>query len=310
MKGEPLIFGGNSNPELVRNLCRCYGIPPGKILVQRFSDGEVRVEIQESVRGRDVFAVQSTCPPVNEHIVELLVMLHTFRRASAARITAVLPYYGYGRQDQKERPRVPIAARLVADLLTVAGADRVVAIDLHADQLEGFFDVPVDHVRGTEILLESVRSRMQGGEIVVSPDAAGVERAREFARGLKVDLAIMDQRGPEHSRHSRIVGDVRGRRVIILDDIVDTGKTLFHASREAKAAGAVTVEACCVHGVFSGDCVERLKTTPLDLLTVTDSIPLCEKARGWPKIKIVSVAPALAGVVRNIHSEEAEPAEP
>jgi ribose-phosphate pyrophosphokinase len=304
MRNKPLIFSGNSNPELARKVCAHYGIDLGRMMVQRFSDGEVRVEIQEAVRGRDVFVLQSSCPPVNDHLVELLVLLNTFKQASAGRITAVIPYYGYGRQDQKERPRVPIAARLTADLISVAGADRVVAFDLHADQIEGFFDVPVDNIRGTDMLLDAVSSELQGGEIVVAPDEAGVQRARGFAKRLQVDLAIMDHRGHEHHGRSRIVGEVKGRRVVILDDIVDTGRTLLQVSEEATAAGAVVVDAYCVHGVFSGHCVERLDGAPLRSLTVTDTIPLGEKQKRSPKIRSVSVAPVLASIIRSVHNEE------
>ncbi len=270
----------------------------------RFSDGEVRVEVEDSVRGMDVFVLQSTCPPVNESLMELLVMIDALKRASARRINAVTPYYGYGRQDEKEKPRVPITAKMVADLVTVAGADRLLAIDLHADQIEGFFEIPVDHIPGTEILLEDVKRALRGDEIVVAPDAAGVGRARRFARRLGVDLAIMDHRGTGDLPYSRIVGDVKGRRVIILDDMVDTGNTLVRACVGATAAGAAVVDACCVHGIFSGVAVERLDSSPLRSVTVTDTVPLSEKAARLGKIRTVSIAPMLARVIQCVHNEE------
>ena len=299
-----MIFSGNSNPQLAYDVCDFCGVVPGKMSVGRFSDGEVRVEIEDSVRGMDVFVLQSTSPPVNESLMELLVMIDALKRASARRINAVTPYYGYGRQDEKEKPRVPITAKMVADLVTVAGADRLLAIDLHADQIEGFFEIPVDHIPGTAILLEDVKKALRGDEIVVAPDASGVGRARGFARRLGVDLAIMDHRGTGDLPYSRIVGDVKGRRVIILDDMVDTGNTLVRACVGATAAGAAIVDAYCVHGVFSGLAVERLEPSPLRSMTVTDTIPLSEKARRSEKIRTVSIAPMLAQVIQRVHNEE------
>jgi ribose-phosphate pyrophosphokinase len=272
--------------------------------VGRFSDGEVRVEIQESVRGMDVFVLQSTCPPVNENLMELLVIIDALKRASARRINAVTPYYGYGRQDEKEKPRVPIAAKMVADLIATAGADRLLAIDLHADQIEGFFEIPVDHISGTEILLEDVKKALRGDEVVVAPDAAGVGRAREFARRLRVGLAILDHRGTDDLPYSRIVGEVKGRRVIILDDMVDTGRTLVRAGEGATAAGAAIVDAYCVHGIFSDIALERLESSPLGSVTVTDTVPLSEQAGRSEKIRMVSIAPMLAQIIQCVHEEE------
>jgi ribose-phosphate pyrophosphokinase len=274
------------------------------MLVGRFSDGEVRVEIHENVRGMDVFVLQSTCPPVNENLMELLVMIDALKRASARRINAVTPYYGYGRQDEKEKPRVPITAKMVADLLTVAGANRLLPIDLHADQIEGFFKIPVDHIPGTEILLQDAEKDLRGDEVVMAPDAAGVGRAREFARGLKVDLVIVDHRGTSDLPYSRIVGDVKGRRVIILDDMVDTGRTLVRACEGAIAAGAAIVDAYCVHGIFSGIAVESLESSPVRSVTVTDTVPLLERASRSKKIRTVSIAPMLAKVIQMVHDEE------
>ncbi len=304
MKDRMLIFSGNSVPELVQKVCTFGEIEQGRMLVGRFSDGEVRVEIQQSVRGVDVFVLQSTCPPVNENLIELLVMIDALKRASARRVTAVIPYYGYGRQDEKEKPRVPIAAKMVADLVTAAGANRLLAIDLHAGQIGGFFTIPVDHIPGTKIFLQEVTNNLRGDEVVMAPDAAGVGRAREFARCLKVDLAIVDHRGTTDLPYSRIVGDVRGRRVIILDDMVDTGRTLVRAAEGATAAGAAIVDACCVHGIFSGLSVERLGSSPLRSVTVADTVPLSEEARRSSKIRTVSIAPMLARVITCIHDEE------
>jgi ribose-phosphate pyrophosphokinase len=304
MRDRLLIFSGSSNPQLALEVCNYCRVAPGRMVVGRFSDGEVRVEIEDSVRGMDVFVLQSTSPPVNESLMELLVMIDALKRASARRINAVTPYYGYGRQDEKEKPRVPITAKMVADLVTVAGADRLLAIDLHADQIEGFFQIPVDHIPGTEILLAEVKKALRGDEIVVAPDASGVGRARGFARRLGVDLAIMDHRGTGDLPYSRIVGDVKGRRVIILDDMVDTGNTLVRACAGATAAGAAVVDAYCVHGVFSGIAVERLESSPLRSVTVTDTVPLSEKARRLEKIRTVSIAPMLAQVIQCVHNEE------
>jgi ribose-phosphate pyrophosphokinase len=304
MKDRLLIFSGNSVPELAQEVCSCVEATPGRMLVGRFSDGEVRVEIEQSVRGVDVFVLQSTCPPVNENLMELLVMIDALRRASARRVTAVTPYYGYGRQDEKEKPRVPITAKMVADLVTVAGASRLLAIDFHADQIGGFFKIPVDHIPGMEIFLQDVRESLRGDDVVMAPDAAGVGRAREFARALKVDLAIVDHRGTTDLPYLRIVGDVKDRRVIILDDMVDSGRTLVRACEGATAAGAAIVDAYCVHGIFSGIAVERLEASPLRLVTVADTVPLAEKARRSGKIRTVSIAPMLARVIKCIHYEE------
>jgi len=269
--------------------------------VGRFSDGEVRVDIPENVRGKDVFILQSTCPPVNENLVELLVMMDALKRASAARINAVIPYYGYGRQDEKDKPRVSITAKLIANLLMEAGADRIIAVDLHSDQIEGFFSIPVDHIHGTQVLADDLRKRLGGGEIILAPDSGGVGRARRFAELLGAGLAMVDQRTEENEPFARIVGQVGGKRVIIVDDMVDTGRILLRAVYGAVAAGAASVEACCVHAVLSGDAVDKLEASPMDLFTVTDTIPLTTRSERSGKLRTVSMAPVLAEAVRRVH---------
>ena len=297
------LFAGNSNPALADKVCSRLGIGPGKALITRFSDGEVRVELGENVRGKDTYVLQSTCPPVNENLMELLVIIDALKRASARRINAIIPYYGYGRQDQKEKPRVPLSARVVADLLSVAGADRVITIDLHADQIQGFFDIPVDHLFGTIVLSDALKEKIRGDEIVVAPDSGGAERARSFASRLKLDLALMDYR-EENGVYPRIVGNVKSKKVIILDDLIDTARTVLRTTNAAKAAGAGTVEVCAVHPVLSGASVERIESSPISKLMVTDTIPLSESARACNKIRTVSIAPMLAEVIKRVHFEE------
>ncbi|NLJ26800.1 ribose-phosphate diphosphokinase [Desulforhabdus amnigena] len=304
MQSRLVILSGNSNPELTRKVCLNLGVEAAKALIGRFSDGEVRVEIQHNVRGKDVYVVQSTCPPVNENLVELLVMIDALKRASARCINVVIPYYAYGRKDQKDKPRVSITARLVADLLTVAGAHRIITVNLHADQIQGFFNIPVEHLFGTRVLLDAIRKDIRGDEVIVAPDAGGVSRARAFASRLNVDLAIMDSRYQNDVRHSFIVGDVSGRRVIILDDMVDTARTLLRAVEGAEAAGAASIVACVVHPVLSGNAVEKLASSALQALTVTDTVPLSQEATGCEKIRVVSIAPMLAEAIRRVHLEE------
>ncbi len=297
------LFTGNSNAALADKVCSRLGIRPGKALITRFSDGEVRVEIGENVRGKDTYVLQSTCPPVNENLMELLVIIDALKRASAHRINVIIPYYGYGRQDQKEKPRVPLSAKVVADLLSVAGADRVITIDLHADQIQGFFDIPVDHLFGTIVLGDALRGEIQGNEIVVAPDSGGAERARLFATRLKLDLALMDYR-EENGTYPKIVGNVKGRKVIILDDLVDTARTILRTARAAETAGAETVDVCAVHPVLSGTAVEKIEASPVRKLIVTDTIPLSESAQCCKKIDTVSIAPLLAEVIKRVHFEE------
>lgn len=297
------LFTGNSNPPLAGRVCSKLGVSPGKVLINRFSDGEIRIEIGENVRGKDTYVLQSTCPPVNENLMELLVLLDALKRASALRINAIIPYYGYGRQDQKDKPRVALSSKMVADLLAVAGADRVITIDLHADQIQGFFDIPVDHLFGTVVFISALKEGIRGDEIVVAPDSGGVERARLFASRLSLDLAMLDYR-EENGTYPRIVGNVAGKRVIILDDMVDTGKTLARTAHAAKKAGAAIVDACCVHPVLSGSAVENIESSPIRTLMVTDTIPLAGAASGCGKIVVASIAPMLAEAIKRVHFEE------
>lgn len=304
MLGPLKIFCCNSNPSLARKVASLLDMEVSQALVGRFSDGEVRVEIHENVRGMDVFILQSISPPVNDNLVELLVMVDALKRASAKRINVVVPYYGYGRQDQKEKPRVPITAKVVADLLTTAGAHRLVTIDLHSEQIQGFFRMPVDHLSATEVLLEDLRLRLRGDEIVVAPDANGVPRARSFADRLKVDLAIMDYRRTSGEPYVQIVGNVNKRRVVILDDMINTGKTLERTAQGAMVAGAASVEAYGVHSLLSGNAVRRLEGSPLSVVTVTDSVASSTEAVPSGILRSVSIAPLLAEAVRRIHYEE------
>lgn len=301
------VFSGSSNREMAVEVCAYLGVPLGQADVRRFSDGEVMIEIDENVRGGDVFVIQSTCTPVNDHLMELLLMLDAFRRASAKRITAVIPYYGYARQDRKVSPRVPISAKLVADLITTAGASRVLTIDLHAGQIQGFFDIPVDNLFATPVLLKSIQQHVQNGPVaVVSPDPGGVERARAFAKRLDATLAIIDKRRARANEvaEMRVVGDVEGQTAIIVDDIVDTAGTLATAAGALKEAGAVEVMACCTHAVLSGPAIQRIEESELSSLVVTDTIPLSSDGQACPKVKVLSVARLLGEAIRRTHCEE------
>jgi len=298
------IFSGNSNPKLARDICAHLGVHLGRANVATFSDGEIRVEIDENVRGTDVFIIQSTCPPVNTHIMELLIMIDAMKRASADRITAIIPYYGYARQDRKVAPRAPITAKLVADLITAAGARRVLSMDLNAGQIQGFFNIPVDNLFATPILLDYMKKTHQGDEtVIVSPDTGGVERARAFGKRLGANLAIIDKRreGPNESQVMNIIGNVGGRRVIILDDLIDTAGTIVHAAEALLNEGAKEISACCTHPVLSGPAIERIQGSVLKELIVTDTIPLHEKAKTCSKIKVLSVAGILSEAVKRIY---------
>jgi len=307
VKDEVKVFAGNSNPPLADAVCTHLGVTRGAADVRRFSDGEILVEIEENVRGGDVFVIQSTCTPVNDNLMELLLMLDAFRRASAKRITAVVPYYGYARQDRKVAPRVPISAKLVADLVTTAGASRVLTVDLHAGQIQGFFNIPVDNLFATPVLLHYVRERLNHDQVsVVSPDAGGVERARAFAKHLNAGLAIIDKRRARANEvaEMHIVGEVRDRTAVLVDDMVDTAGTLVAAATALMDNGARAVLACCTHPVLSGAAIERLENSALSELIVTDTIPLRSEARTCSKIKVLSVAHLIAEAIKRTHYEE------
>ncbi len=306
MKQDRLkVFSGNANPDLTVEICRHLGVPQAKASVKQFSDGEIYLQIQENVRGADVFVVQPTCTPVDRNLLELLLMMDALKRASAKRITAVLPYYGYGRQDRKDKPRVPISAKLVASLLVAAGANRVLTLDLHAAQIQGFFDIPVDHLFATPVMIEYFHSLDLERLTVVSPDAGGVERARAFAKRLKAPLAIIDKRRdePNVAAVMHIIGRVRERTCLIVDDIVDTAGTLVQAAEALLEHGAVAVFACCTHAVLSGQSVERIGKSAMKEVVVSNSIPLSCQGRECSRIRQLSVAPLLAGAIQSIHEE-------
>ena len=302
------VFTGNANPALAQDIARHLMQPLGRAVVGRFSDGEIQVEIMENVRGKDVYLVQSTCPPANEHLMELLVMADACKRASAGRITAVIPYLGYARQDRRQRAmRVPITAKLVADMIGCAGVHRVLTVDLHADQIQGFFGVPVDNVYASPVLLGEIWKQKYENMIVVSPDVGCVVRARALARRLdNADLAIIDKRRQRanESQVMNIIGDVRGRSCLLVDDLVDTAGTLCQAAQALKDEGAERVIAYITHPVLSGKAVERVSTSALDELVVTDTIPLGEAARNCKRIRVLSVAELLAETMRRIRDEE------
>ncbi|MFT3907550.1 MAG: ribose-phosphate diphosphokinase [Steroidobacteraceae bacterium] len=302
------LFTGNANPALAQEIARHLMVPMGRATVGRFSDGEVNVEIMENVRGRDVFIVQSTCPPVNESLMELLVMVDACRRASAARITAVVPYFGYARQDRRPRAtRSAITAKLVADMIGVAGVDRLLTLDLHADQIQGFFSIPVDNVYGSPVLLGDVWRQGHPNLMVVSPDVGGVVRARAFAKQLDdAELAIIDKRRPRpnESKVMNIIGEVKGRTCVLIDDMVDTAGTLCIAAQALKDEGATKVVAYITHAVLSGKAVDKISNSVLDELVVTDTIPLSDAARACGRIRQLSVAALLAETIRRIRDEE------
>ena len=306
MKFDKLkVFTGNSNPPLAGEVCVSLGCELGACSVRTFSDGEIYLQIKENVRGADCFVIQSTCTPVDRNIMELLLMIDALKRASADRITAVLPYYGYARQDRKDKPRVPISAKLVASLLERAGANRILSLDLHAAQIQGFFDVPVDHLFATPVMIEHFRSGESEDLTVVSPDAGGVERARAFAKRLNAPLAIIDKRReePNVADVMHIVGDVVDRRCLIVDDLIDTGGTLVKSVEALLTAGAKAVSACATHAVLSGRAVERIEQSRISEVVLTNSIPLGEAAARSGKIRVLSVAPLLAMAIQSIHED-------
>lgn len=300
------VFSGNSNPELTKKICAYLGVPLGGAKVKTFSDGEVQIEIEENVRTKDVFVVQSTCCRVNDNLVELLLMIDAFKRASARRITAVMPYYGYARQDKKVAPRVPISAKLIADLLTTAGATRVITMDLHAGQIQGFFNIPVDNLFAAPVLLSYLKKKFLNDIVIVSPDAGGVERARAFAKRLSAGLAIVDKRrsAPNEAKAMAVIGDVRNKTAIILDDMVDTAGTLTEAVGVLLKNGAKEVHACCSHPVLSGPAVQRINDSELSTLVTTDTIPLSANAEMCGKIKVLSIAELVGeAIIRSFNGD-------
>ncbi len=307
MRDKIRVFTGNSNPALAQKICDCLDVPLGAARVRTFSDGEIMIEIGENVRGRDVYIIQSTCAPTNNNLMELLIMTDALKRASAATITAVIPYYGYARQDRKAAPRTPITAKLVADLTTTAGVDRVVTIDLHAGQIQGFFNIPVDNLYAAPVILDYLKNRFKGEEVVmVTPDAGGTERARAFAKRLECTLAVIDKRrtGPNVAEVMHLIGDVRDKIAIILDDMIDTAGTLTQAARALKENGARAIYACATHGVLSGPAIERINNSDIEEIVLTDTIPLGDKTQQTSKVRMLSVADLLAEAIRRIHEDE------
>jgi ribose-phosphate pyrophosphokinase len=301
--GDLKIFSGRAHPALADEICHYLGIPVGQVTLFNFSDGENYCQIDENVRGADVFVVQPTSSPVNDHVMELLILLDAFRRSSASRITAVMPYFGYARQDKKDKPRVPIAAKLMADLLTASGADRILTMDLHTLQIQGFFNIPVDHLFAAPVLLDAIREMNVKDLTIVSPDVGGVARARAIGKRLGASLAIIDKRrsGPNETEVLNVIGDVHGRDVLILDDIIDTAGTLIQAAEALAQQGARRTFAAAVHPVFSGPALERIQDSGLETLLVTNTIPVEDAMRRCPKIRTLSVAPLLGEAIQRIH---------
>ena len=304
MKAELKVFSGHGNEPLAKRICDYLRIPLGQWKLTRFADSEIYCQILENVRGTDVFVIQPTCPPANEHLMELLIAVDALKRSSAARITAVLPYYGYARQDRKDKPRVPISAKLVADLLEAAGVDRVLAMDLHAPAIQGFFDCPVDHLLAAPVLLDWIEQQRFENAIIVSPDAGGVERARFYAKRVGFDLAIIDKRRVESNVAvtMNVIGDVSGRTCVVVDDMVDTAGTLLGSAKALIDNGARSVVACFTHGVLSNPAMERIEDPVLERIVITDTIPLSEEKAKNSKIKVLSVANLLGEAIARIHS--------
>ena len=299
------VFSGNANSKLAEEICRQLSCDMGKAFPERFSDGEFNFQIDENVRGGDVFIVQPTCPPTDANLMELLVMLDAFRRSSAERVTAVIPYYGYARSDKKDRPRVPISAKLVANLITVAGAQRVLTMDLHASQIQGFFDIPVDHLYAAPVMIGYYLANPLPNLTVVAPDTGGAERARAYAKRLNAGLALCDKRREKANvaEVMNVVGDVRGRSCLIVDDMCDTGGSLTKVARALKEAGAERIHTCFTHAVLSGHAVERLAESDIEQMVITNTIPLHDHACELDKIKVLSIAPLLAKAIKSIHEE-------
>jgi len=303
--GDLKIFSGSAHPRLAREIAQFLGVPLGQARLRRFPDTEVSFQIDENIRGTDVFLVQPTCAPVDQHLVEMLIMIDAFRRSSAARITAVIPYYGYARQDRKDKPRVPISAKLVANVIAAAGAHRVLTMDLHKAQIQAFFDIPVDHLFAAPIIIDYLSRQDLKNLSIVAPDAGGAERARAYAKRLGAELAVIDKRRSEDGTAEvmNVIGDIRGRTCVIADDIIDTAGTMQKAAQALKDSGAERVLACAVHGVLSGPAIERIEKSPLDKLIVTNTIPLEDKRERCDKIEELSVARLLGQAIRSIHEE-------
>ncbi len=304
MYGELKIFSGGAHPSLSREIAECLQIPLGKAELYNFSDGEIFCQIDENVRGGDIFVVQPTCTPVNENLMELLIIMDALKRASAFRVTAVVPYYGYARQDKKDKPRVPITAKLVADLLSSAGADRILTMDLHAAQIQGFFDVPVDHLFAAPVILEAIRALEMPDLVIVSPDAGGVERARAIAKRLQAGLAIIDKRrvAANEAEVRHIIGEVEGKNVLILDDIIDTAGTLYKSIEALHQEGARRIFAAGIHAVLSGPAIDRLMDSAVESVLITNTTPLEDKLERCSKLKPFSVAPLLSEAIQRIHT--------
>ena len=300
-----VILSGTANKKLTAKICKAMDVQPGNILVSRFSDGEIRVKIEKNVRGKDVFVIQPTCPPVNENLMELLIMLDALRRASAGRITAVIPYFGYARQDRKDQPRVPITAKLVANILTGAGANRVLTMDLHAGQVQGFFDIPLDNLYAVNVFDDYIGKMKLKDLVIVSPDVGGIKMARAYAKKFHAGLAIVDKRRntPDSTEVMHILGEVEGKNVIMVDDIIATGSSLVEAARALKSAGAKKIYATISHGVLSANAVEKISNSQIDVLMITDSVPLPEEKKN-KKIKVVSVGKLFAEAIKRIHYEK------
>ncbi len=298
------IFTGNSNQALAQQICEYMNIPLGKINLSVFSDGELYCQILENVRGKDVFIIQPTCSPVNSNLMELLVMIDAFKRSSASRITSVIPYYGYGRQDRKDKPRVPISSKLVADLLTAAGTDRILTMDLHAGQIQGFFDIPVDHLFAAPVLIEHIKEQNISDITIVSPDAGGVERARAFAKRLNADLAIVDKRRikPNEAEILHVIGKVSGKNAVICDDMIDTAGTLVNTAKALRKKKAKRIFACATHGVLSGPAIKRLEKSPIEKIILTNTVPLGNE-KLLPNMTVLSVAELLGKAIQSIHEE-------
>ncbi len=304
MKNPFVVFSGTANEPLARKVCEYLSLPLGKVQIGRFPDGEIDLKVQEDVRGADVYVMQSTSPPVNEHLMELLILIDCLRRASAERITAVIPYFGYARQDRKAEGRVPISAKLVANLITTAGAHRALAVDLHAAQLQGFFDIPMDHLYANPVLVEYFKSLKLRDLTVVSPDVGGIKMARAYAKRLNADLAICDKRrsGPAETEVMHIIGEVGGRNVVLVDDMISTGTSITEAARQCRKNGAKEIYICATHAVLSGKAAEKLQKAPVKEVVVTDTIPLAGKE--FPALRVLSIATLLGEAIRRIHHSE------